>query len=513
MIRSLGDGVVLLAFSARFCRWECADHGIQEWLVEPTRERWYQRRIAELEAEVAALKAHVGELLAQNARLSEQNARLSEQVAKLSKNSSNSSKPPSSDIVSPPRSGSSPKTKRKMGGQPGHAKHERPPFSPDQIDEVREYRLNCCPDCGGPVSARPKEARVVQQVEIAERPLAIVEHRSEGCWCRRCRKVVHPPLPSVVQKGGLLGPRLTALAGYLKGVCHASFSTIRRFFRDVLTLPLSRGQLAKVIGKVGAALGPAYEELRERLPNEPRLNVDETGHKDKGKAYWTWCCRAGLYTLFKIDSSRGSEVLIEMLGKEFNGVLGCDYFSAYRKYMREFDVDVQFCLAHLIREVKFLTGLPDRLTRVYGERVLDALRRLFRVIHRRDIMTPAGFQRSLEQARADVVAAADWAPRRREAQNLAERFRKHGDAYFRFFATPGVEPTNNLAEQAMRFVVIDRRITQGTRGETGRQWCERIWTAIATCTQQQRSIFHYLCEAVAAHLQRQPIPSLLPAGP
>ena len=153
--------------------------------MEPTKEQWYLRRIAELEAEVAELKAQV--------------VRLSEQIAKLSKNSSNSSKPPSSDIVKPPKPASSKKTKRKIGGQAGHAKHERPPFVPEQIDDVREYRLHRCPDCGGPVSVRPQEVRVVQQVEIIERPVEVIEHRGEGCWCRRCRKVVHAPLPAAVQ--------------------------------------------------------------------------------------------------------------------------------------------------------------------------------------------------------------------------------------------------------------------------------------------------------------------------
>ena len=472
--------------------------------MEPTREQAYRRRIAELEAQVATLKAEV--------------ARLAELVAKLSKNSSNSSKPPSSDIVKPPKPTSSKqansrKKKRKIGGQPGHAKHERPPLSREEIDDVREYRLNCCPDCGGRVSARPKETRVVQQVELIERPIEIVEHRAQGCWCRRCKKVVHASLPATVQQGGLLGPELTALVGYLKGVCHASFSTIRKYFRDVLKIPISRGQLAKVIGKVSEALGPAYEELGTRLPEEPRLNVDETGHKNNGKPHWTWCFRAEWYTLFKIDSSRSSDVLIEMLGREFNGVLGCDYFSAYRKYMREFGVELQFCLAHLIREVKYLIGLPHERTRVYGERLLDALRQLFRVIHRRETMTPKGFGRALEKARTDVMNAATWAPRCSPAKNLARRFRLHGDAYFRFITTPGVEPTNNLAEQAIRFVVIDRRITQGTRSKRGQRWCERIWTAIATCTQQQRSVFEYLREAVNAHFHGQPIPSLLPAGP
>ena len=77
------------------------------------------------------------------------------------------------------------------------------------------------------------------------------------------------------------------------------------------------------------------------------------------------------------------------------------------------------------------------------------------------------------RVRAETSTAMS-APRRRQAQNLAQRFRLHGEAYFRFITTPGVEPTNNLAEQAMRFVVIDRRITQGIRSPRGRQWCERI---------------------------------------
>ena len=80
-------------------------------------------------------------------------------------------------------------------------------------------------------------------------------------------------------------------------------------------------------------------------------------------------------------------------------------------------------------------------------------------------------------------------PETRHSRNLAKRFEAHGESYFRFLTTPGLEPTNNLAEQAIRFVVIDRLITQGTRSEAGNRWCERIWTVIATCAQQGRSVF------------------------
>ena len=482
--------------------------------MEPTREQWYERRIAQLEAQVRQRDERIAALECQNAQLAAQVARLTEQVARLSKNSSNSSKPPSSDIVKPKPPACRGRGKRKIGGQPGHPRHDREPFGAEELDDTRRYQLDRCPDCGGKLSPGRAEARVVQQVEVMDRPVEIIEHRSEACWCCRCRKHVYAPLPPAVEKGGLAGPNLTALVAYLKGVCHASFSTIRKLFRDVLKIRISRGQLVKLIGKVTASLAGMYDDLLARLPGESRLNVDETGHKDNGKPYWTWCFRAELYTLFKIDCSRGSDVLIETLGREFDGVLGCDYFSAYRKYMREFSVEVQFCLAHLIREVKFIMGLPGKRTQVYAERLLDALRAMFRIIHRREAMSPGKFERAMEAARTDVINAALWAPPKcKQARNLARRFRKHGDAYFRFITTPGLEPTNNLAEQAIRFVVIDRRITQGTRSETGQRWCERIWTAIATCTQQGRSAFEYLREAVNAYFHNQPIPSLLPAGP
>ena len=180
--------------------------------------------------------------------------------------------------------------------------------------------------------------------------------------------------------------------------------------------------------------------------------------------------------------------------------------------MGEFHVLVQFCLAHLIRDLKFLQTAPDRVARNYGDRVLARRRQLFLVIHRREKMSEERFQKALERSRQALVRTAKRAPMSSDAQNLAERFRKHGESYFRFITPPGVEPTNNLTEQALRFVVIDRRVTQGTRGEAGRRWNERIWTALATCAVQHRSAFDFFHRAIRAHLTGRAVPSLLPAS-
>ena len=472
------------------------------------------RLICDLAARVEAQQRQIDLLL-------HKVAELETKVAKLSKNSANSSKPPSSDITRP-KPQQRQRGERKIGAQPGHPRHERPAFPEADIKTFHDYRLDACPECGNAeVKFLDEPPRVLQQMEVEQVVVFKEEHRSYPVWCERCGKVHYHPFPEAVVREGLFKERLTALVAYMKSVDHASFSTIRKFVRDVMGEKVSRGYLRKVVEKASAALEATYAELLDRLPLEQALNVDETGHKDNGGKFWTWVFRAELYVLFKIDKSRGSQVLLDVLGEEFDGVLGCEYFSAYHKYMSDFSITVQFCIAHLIRDIKYLAGLPDAETRAYGQRLLAAVKAMFKVIHRRDETAPAAFRRALEQARGRILEEAlrDVPSRldangkelKREAFNMAKRFRENGKAYFEFVTTPGIGPTNNLAEQAVRFVVIDRRITQGTRGLKGRETCERLWTVVGTCAMQGRSAFEFILAAVRAHFRGEPAPSLLPA--
>ncbi|NQV33788.1 MAG: IS66 family transposase [Phycisphaeraceae bacterium] len=476
--------------------------------------------ITELMAKVDRLTRRLDDLEAENHRLEDQ-------VHKLKKNSQNSSKPPSSDIVKPKKKKQSDtdnekQNKRKIGGQPGHKKHTRPFYTDKQIDKIEKHIQTSCPNCGGLTTPRfDLEYRRVQQIEIKEIPVLKTEHRAYAVWCPTCQMFHYKPFPRSVIKAGLFQERMTTLVAYLKYVCHCSFSTIRKYIRDVLGETVCRGYLRKVLEKVSTSLDDPYDELLKRLPLETIVNADETGHKDKGKKFWTWLFRTDLYVLFKIDKTRSTQVLIDVLGKSFNGTLGCDYFSSYRCYMRQFDVLIQFCLAHLIRDVRFLTNLSDQESKDYGNRILDGIRELFKIIHDRDSFSKASFRTALEQAKKTIIEAATTRvpsllnKKGKElynhAKNMAHRFRKHGEAYFTFITTPNADPTNNIAEQAVRFVVIDRHITQGTRGEAGRKTAERLWTVVGTCQLQGRSAFNFIREAVHAYFYNQPSPSLLPS--
>ena len=199
------------------------------------KEQSYIRHIAELQEQLKQRNERIAALEKQVAELSELVAKLTDKVAKLSKNSSNSSKPPSSDIVKPPRKKKG-NGSRNIGGQPGHTKHERTPFATEEIDDFQTHTLGTCPDCGGKLEEVKNSSKVVQQVEVVKKPIHIEQHTSLCYWCEHCQKFHYAPMPAHIEKGQLIGPRLTAIVGYMKGACHCSFSTIRKFLRDVVGL-------------------------------------------------------------------------------------------------------------------------------------------------------------------------------------------------------------------------------------------------------------------------------------
>ena len=448
--------------------------------------RSQDRRIVELEAKVAELQ---------------------EQAARFLKNSSNSSKPPSSDIVKPPRAKSS--SSGKPGGQKGHPGFWRNLFKTEEVDEIKDYRLSECPSCQTPLGPEHESKPWIHHTaELPEKLIHVTEHRRFGHVCPHCQKLLYAPLPDGLEQGELFGPRLQSLVLYMKGALHGSYTTLQEFMGEVFKLNVSRSMLCDQIRALSPSLQPPYEELENAIADQPYLHIDETGHKDNGDRYWIWAFCTRLFGFFTVEASRGSQVLKKVLGETFTGTLISDFFSAYIKYASALQ---QFCLAHLIRDIKFLTTLPDTANQQFGIRLLRQFKRLFYFWHLRHTMPQEQYSRAISVIVRNLRALVSEKQLPRKSQNIANRLDKHWSSYLRFLADPLIAPTNNLAEQTIRTVVIDRKITQGTRSEWGRQWSERIWTVLATCRKQKRSSWKFIRDCVLAHRLGTPYPSLIPA--
>ena len=450
----------------------------------------------------------IEQLIAENKALREMVLQLQERISRLEKNSGNSSKPPSSDIVKPkPKTLKTHRKKRKRGGQAGHRKFTRPAFGPDEIDQFVEYELTS-QDAKGLVPL--DQWQVVQQITLPKKLFTVTEHRARKYIDPKTGTIHITPWPPEVAQGGLLGADMSAMVAFMKGGCHMSFSTIQQFYKEVMQLNLSRGLLSKAVQKVSQSLKPAYDSMVKQLPEQTHLGIDETGHKNNGDKHWTWCFQTPMYSLFHIDKSRGSRVLFDLLGEDFTGTLNSDYYGSYRKFIRLTDATVQYCMAHLIREIRFLAEHSSKTLARWGQKLLDHVRVLFEMLHRHQKYSAPGFARRMRNIRQQFLTCIRRPPDHPLAKKLTRRFKgKAAENYFRFMTDPDVEPTNNGTEREIRHTVIDRRITQGTRGDNGMRWCERIWTVIATCKKQNRNIFEFVHHSLSAQWNSTCSPMLL----
>lgn len=469
------------------------------------------KQIEELKALVAALTRRVTELeLA---------------LAKANKDSSTSSKPPSSDIAKPkPRKKPGRPRKPRRGGQAGHQRQLREPLPPERVDEIIDYEIND-DDAKRLGLTATGDFETIQKIELPETPVHVTDHRltiyqdANGYFYT-------PHVPEL--NGPIFGPRMLAMIGWLKSVGHCSYSTVETWMEDVLQVPVSRGYLTKLCtGTISESLQDAYEELSDAIARQDQLGSDETSIKDNGRKHWIWCITAATFSVFHIARTRSREVLEKLVGAEFEGYLNFDYFSANCSFAWNFWIKAQYCWAHLIRDIRFLAEKhPDQKTKAWAEQLLDRSRRLFSAWHRRDEMSADGFHRSMMTHRDRFLELVRNPPSTKEAMNLAARFAiieyvsddsqetstyDLSQDYFRFMFAEGLEPTNNHSEQQIRQCVIDRRITQGTRGAAGQRYHERMWTMIATCKKQNRSVYSFLQASIIAKLQGQQAPSLLRA--
>uniref|UniRef100_A0A0A8KWP7 Transposase, is66 family n=1 Tax=wastewater metagenome TaxID=527639 RepID=A0A0A8KWP7_9ZZZZ len=440
--------------------------------------------------------------------LEKENAELKEEIAILKKNSGTSSKPPSSDITKP-KSEQRQSGKRKIGGQKGHPRHNRTPFTEEELDDVIDLKPISCPCCGDRLEYSDAEIKIQQSVELKENPVEKIEYRRHPGYCPNCQKIHYEQLPANIIPNQLLGVRLLSLLGYMKGSMGVSMSELQEFIKNILGLKLSSGYIVKSILRVSKALKKPYEEVLDKVTSEEQLNIDESGWPDSGNKLWVWLFCSAKICLFAIRNSRGTKVLKEILGETFDGAITSDFYSAYVCFA---NAKQQFCLAHLIRDVKFLTTLPSDETKEFGEAILKYFRSIFVVWHEHGSGPPDVLRKKVKRIQRKMFTfLLNTKPTNKHVTNITVRMTKHWDSLFRFVDYPDqIQPTNNNAERSLRHLVRIRKVSQGTRGDNGQRWTERVMTVMSTCKRQNINPWNFIQSAVTARFLNAYYPCLIP---
>jgi len=464
----------------------------------------------EVQAYILVLEEALRQALDKIAHLEQ---RVNELEVRLNRNSSNSSQPPSQDPPQAPKQTKREKSGRSPGGQPGHQGNHRQLVPPEKVDKIIEYRSEVCPHCQNMLQESTGEkVPSLERHQVWELPEicpSITEHRLVAGWCPFCQVWVKPELPADVGRN-TFGPRLQAWVAILTGRFRQSRRQVRELLRELCGVNISLGSVQALCEETSAALAAPYQEVKEVLLQADMAYVDETGWKEKGKRHWLWVAVTSMVTLFLVSCSRGQKALKELIGEHFQGIVHSDRWSAYTI------VDStrrQICWAHLKRDFQ---ALSERKTRAgpLGAWGLREIQRLFAIWHRYQAgeITWAGMRWELVPIRSRLgkLLRQGSSCGDHKAEAMCRNLLKLWPALLTFAFIPGVEPTNNRAERALRGAVLWRKGCFGNQSHNGSRFTERILTTVATLRQQDRNIVEYVVAAIQAHRTGQLAPSLLP---
>jgi transposase len=434
-------------------------------------------------------------------------ARLAELEARLNKTPQNSSLPPSAQHPhgKPPRKKD--KSGKKRGGQQGHAKHERPLIPTDECDAVEPLKPSECRRCGAELWGSDPEPLRHQVWELPQIKPLVTEYQRHRLACPCCGETTCAELPPGVPTGQS-GPRLVAFAGLLMAYFRQSKRRTALFLETLLNQPCCAATAVKMQTLVTAAVRPAYEELAAQLPAQEQLSIDESPTKQQNTKAWVWTFVASAFTVFAVRTTRAATVLHELLAETFRGIVNCDRAKMYWSLGR-----LQWCWAHLNRDFQALIDSGDAKERRLGHDLMRPTRKLFRhwARYRDGTLTRTGFQRLMTPIRAEIEALllrGAFSGHSR-LHGMCNELYDHRAWLWTFVEHQGVEPTNNASERALRHSVIWRKLSFGTQSASGSRFVETMLSVIETCRQQQRPVFAYLANTVAAHFACQPTPSLL----
>jgi transposase len=427
--------------------------------------------------------------------------RLAELEARLHQNSTNSSKPPSSDPPAVKRAPPRPATGQKAGGQPGHAKSQRP--LTDHPDTIRHCKPTVCRHCRIPLHGDDPQPLRHQVWDVPSVQPIVTEYRRHRLRCPRCGVTTCGQAPA-----GQDGPRLKAACVLLTGAYRLSKAKAARLLTDLFAVPLSAGQVCATAAEVGQQLRPVVDELLTAARQEP-ANVDETS---MGRGRWLWVMVTAVATVYQVVRGRSRRELERLLGTEYRRVMTSDRYSVYDHLAEERH---QLCWAHLRRDFQAMVdrdnggvAVGEELLALSGQmlgwwkRVRDGtltrVRFGGRLHAKRDFRVR--FRAAL--ARGSVCGCAKTAAVCREL--LAREV-----SLFLFAFVSGVEPTNNAAERAVRHGVLWRKQSHGPRGVSGSAYLGCIWSVVETCRQRGRGVWDYLTACLSAAAEGHVLPSLL----
>jgi transposase len=361
---------------------------------------------------------------------------------------------------------------------------------------IVEHRIVACPDCdlrlGGMSLARCREIIDVPPPPAVE----VTEHRIYKGWCMQCQKWHEAPVDFSEQAlgQGRIGVRLASMIAYLRTVMRLPLRQLQEALRTLHGFEVSLGELVELLHRIKEYAQPVLSDLKAAIRASPAVQADETAWREDGIHGYIWSVSTPTIRYYEYHHSRGGKVVKQLIGEDYQGVLGSDFYAGYNIH----EGLHQRCWVHFLRDVH---DLKKKFP--YDEALLTWAKQVKAIYEQavawvQDAPTEQGspyHQHRLRLAQQHAYAQQLWAlclPYVRTTapqHTLCERVEQFLPELFVFVAVPGVPAHNNLAERSVRPLVIARKISAGTRSPKGSATRMGLASLFGTWTAQHLNPF------------------------
>src|SRR3989344_807711 len=324
-----------------------------------------------------------------------------------------------------------PMRQRRRGAPKGHPGTTKPWLAPH---EERHIRSKECPNCHSKdVGVVGQNHRQQEEMPPEIRPRTVDVIR-DVCKCNKCG-LKFMARDGITPLQGRFGINLMVLVIFLKFIMRGVLRKTTSFLDASFAMKLSPASVQAIIERAAKAGETEYHSLKEKIKAAKLLYIDETSFRVLGRNWWVWVFRSDTDLLLAIRNSRGNNVLEEILGKDYAGIVVCDCWRAYDFLS---NASLQRCWAHLLRK-------SAELKNVSGKHVHTKLKALFE-----QIVTFNSTERTDRQRRhtythmtADLQKITAYYSRDEECQAVTKYITSHSESWFTCIKTAGVQPTNN----------------------------------------------------------------------
>ena len=391
-----------------------------------------------------------------------------------------------------------PAKKKRPGRKPGHVGAFR--SVPQQVDFQVEVPLSCCPNCGGALEECSPLIQYIEEIpRVRPQVTRLVTWSAECPACGEVRSM-HPLQTSVGQGAAKVqfGPRALGLAATLNKKFGLTMRKTCAVLEQVCGISVTPGGISLALCRVAEKVEADYAQLVEQVRTSDAVFADETSWWVGGPGWWLWVFTtpSGI-TLYRVDESRGSQVVAQVLGDEFSGVLVSDCLSSYdpacyRKHK---------CIAHHLQAIRKARERPDTKDTSY----LDNWKKLFGEVialyHEREQYSAARFA----EKKARLTEWADLLLQQPCVQSgdvaVQNRFLKQQAHLLGCLEDFAAEPTNNRAERALRPAVIARKLSCGNKTESGRKCWQILASLAASCDAAGKDFVDFLAQRLPLAVQ------------